>query len=398
MNKAFVRTVNQPGEIPALENKAPSAFWLRWLRAGLSRVGDLRIQFVALVVIPTLLSMCYFGLVATKRYVSHAEYIVRGVNAHSSTGLGAILSTMGISRAADDTSVIESFIKSREAIRQLDQRLDLRKIYGRSEADFLSRYPWPWERDTFERLYARLQMYIYIVIDSTTGVTTLEVSAFRPDDAKLVATTLLQLAEEMANEMNDRAQADTVKHARQEVERSRQAVLDAQANLTKFRNSQALLDPVSYASVLLSGISKLTLDRANTQAQITQTSELSPSNPGIPSLQAQAAALDKKIAEERSALAGGNGALSDKVSSYDQLTLTRDLADKGYGSALAALLDAQQEAQRQSIYIEEMVPANLPDDDTEPQRLRLIVTVFVLSFAVFSMLWVLTVGAKDHAQ
>jgi hypothetical protein len=30
--------------------------------------------------------------------------------------------------------------------------------------------------------------------------------------------------------------------------------------------------------------------------------------------------------------------------------------------------------------------------------LRLVLTVFVLSFAVFSVLWIIMVAAKDHAQ
>src|SRR5262249_46946748 len=161
------------------------------------------------------------------------------------------------------------------------------------------RFPWPLENDTFERLYARLQSYISVVVDTTTGVTTLEVSAFRPDDAKLVATTLLGMAEEMANRMNERAEADAVDEAKKEVERARHAVLQAQADLTTFRNGENLIDPVSYASALLNGIGQLSLDRAKTQAQIKETLELSPSNPTIQSLKAQADALDSKIADER---------------------------------------------------------------------------------------------------
>jgi capsular polysaccharide transport system permease protein len=45
-----------------------------------------------------------------------------------------------------------------------------------------------------------------------------------------------------------------------------------------------------------------------------------------------------------------------------------------------------------------MVNPNLPDEHTKPERLRLILTAFVLSFAVFSMIWIVSVGAKDHAQ
>jgi capsular polysaccharide transport system permease protein len=217
MNEAVYRGAQKTAAIPVLEQRR-SFPWLRQWRRGRAYLRDLRLQFIVLVAIPTLLSALYFGLIATKRYVSHAEYIVRGVNAHQSSGIGALLTTIGISRAADDTSVIESFIKSREALGQLSERVNLREIYGRPEADFFSRFPWPWEGAAFERLYARLQSYISVVVDTSTGVTTLEVSAFRPDDAKLIATTLLVLAEGMANRMNERAEADTVSEAKKEVE------------------------------------------------------------------------------------------------------------------------------------------------------------------------------------
>jgi capsular polysaccharide transport system permease protein len=398
MSDTLYRVIKRPtSEPPVLEAVAWSRF-RHFLAAARAAIGELRVQFLIIVAIPTLLSSIYWGLIASKRYVSHTEYIVRGVDSHKAVGIGALLTTIGISRAADDTSVIESFLKSREAIRQLGEHVNLREIYGRPEADFLSRFPWPWESKTFERLYSRMQNYISVIVDTTTGVTTLEVSAFRPEDAHEIAVTLLSLAEGVANRMNDRAEADSVKEAEVEVERARKAVLDAQASLTSFRNSENLIDPVSYAGVLLHGISELSLDRVKTQAQIKETSDLSPTSPSIPSLKAQVEALDHKIADEREKLAGGNTALAEKVSAYDQLTLTRDLADKTYANALTALLDARREAQRQAIYIEEMVLPNLPDEDTEPERMKLILTVFVLSFAVFSMVWVLTVGAKDHAQ
>lgn len=97
-------------------------------------------------------------------------------------------------------------------------------------------------------------------------------------------------------------------------------------------------------------------------------------------------------------MAGYDRALAGKVATYEHLTLMRDLAEKNFAAALSSLESSRQEARRQQIYIEEIVYPNLPDDDTEPRRLRSILAVFVLSFAVFSMIWILTVGAKDHAQ
>ena len=115
-------------------------------------------------------------------------------------------------------------------------------------------------------------------------------------------------------------------------------------------------------------------------------------------MKASAGALDKKVAEERAKLAGGSTALAGKVAGYERLTLLRELAEKRYGAALLSLQSAQDEAQRKRIYIEEIVKPNLPDEATEPERLRNVLSTFIVGFMAFSLLWILSVGSKDHAQ
>ena len=185
-------------------------------------------------------------------------------------------------------------------------------------------------------------------------------SAFRPDDAHKVAETLLHLAEDMVNRMNARAQSDSISQAKSEVAQARDEVVQTQADLTAFRNKELLVDPVSFAGVLLDAIGQLSLERAQTQTQIDETTHMSPSNPALGSMKAKVEALKKKIDEERQKLAGNDSAIAEKVSTYERLTLLRDLADKRYSSALVSLQAAQVEAQRQQVYIELIEPPNLP--------------------------------------
>lgn len=380
---------------------APTSLWRRALRtlAGLRWDGlSIRALFMLIVLLPTLGAAIFYGVIASKRYVSEAEYIVRGVTARHASGLDAILTSFGISRAADDTSAIQDFMQSRDALTQVMDRLPLREIYSRPEADFFSRFYRFGRKDTFETFHEYIQNYITVVQDPTKGITTLQVISFRPEDSRAIATTLLALAEDMVNRMNDRAQTDAIRHARDEVARAEEKIAKAQAELTAFRNRELLVDPLSFSSAMLGAVGKLSVDLAQTSALIRETAQTAPSSPAIPALRAKAEALEQRIAIERKKMAGDDTALAAKVATYEHLTLMRDLADKGFAAALTALEAARQEARRQRIYIEEIVRPNLPDEDTEPRRIRLISTVFVLAFAVFSMLWILTVGAKDHAQ
>ena len=361
-------------------------------------VVDIRFQFLVLVVLPTILATIYYGLIASDLYVSRVEYIVRGVNSHQMGGFAALLSNIGISRTADDTSAVQSFIQSRAAIERLNATVDLRNVYGAPGADFLARYPRAWETNSFERLYARVSSFIALREDQSTGITSLEVQAFRAKDAKAITTELLRLAEDMVNGMNDRIQRDAITESMNEVDESRDNLVAVQKDLVDFRNKELLIDPTAFARVLLDEIGELSLQRSQAQADISQKSALAPDSPGLQSLVTRQDALTKKIDEERAQLAGNDTALAGKVSEYERLTLLLDLADRRYSNALTSLRAAQLEAQRQRIYIEAMVPPNLPDAPEKPERLRMILTSFVLGFAVFSVFWIITVGSKDHAQ
>ena len=392
MSEAFPRYL--PPGAAAIRPGGPAQLW----RDALALAGQAHAQFLAIVAAPTLLAALYFGLLAAPQYVSHSEYIVRGVDAHRSGGLAQLLNTFGVSRAADETSAVESFLKSREVIEKINARVDLRKIYGAKEADVFSRFPRFWERDSFESLFNYTRGYIEIAKDSTSGVTRLSVSTFDPRSAQAIAVVMLDAASDMANSLNSRAQADLVESSRHELDMARDEVVKAQSDLTAYRNQILLVDPLAFAGAMLQEIGSLSLEHARTLAQLSEKQSLSPNSPGIESIKANIAALEHRVDEERAKLAGDSSALAGKVADYERMMLTRELAEKHYAGALVSLETAEAEAQRKRVYIEEIVKPNLPDEPTEPERLRSVVATFVVSFIAFSILWILSVGSKDHAQ
>lgn len=384
--------------LPPDPNGLPVAAPLHLWRRAIALAADVRAQFLALVVAPTIVSALYFGLIAAPQYVSETEYVVRGVDAHHASGLAALLNTFGVSRAADETSAIESFLKSRDVLERLNARVDLRAVYGSPAADWFSRFPRFWERDSFENLFSYTRSFLSVTQDAASGVTKLEVAAFDPRSAQAIAAAMLAAASDMANSLNARAQSDMVDDAKRELEEARDDVVKVQGELTAFRNNALLVDPLAFAGAMLQDIGALTLQRSRAETEIAEAEQLSPDNPNLESLKASAGALDKKVEEERAKLAGGGNALASKVAGYERLTLLRELAEKRYGSALLSLQTAEAEAQRKRVYIEEVVKPNLPDEPTEPERLRDVLSAFVVGFMAFSLLWILSVGSKDHAQ
>lgn len=352
--------------------------------------------FLLMVAIPTVLAIFYYGLVASNQYVSEARLIIRSVKSHKATGLEMLFQTFGISSTANDANAVQNYVLSRDAVRSLDEMVNLRDMYGNTHGSFFQRFPRFFESNSFEQLYKYYLEHVNIAQDASSGITKLTVVAFIPSDAKLIAENIIVLAEKFINKMNLRAQSDTIKSAAEAVARAELRVISAQRELTEFRFAAGLIDPQKDSSSVLDTITSLSTDLARVMAELQQTEKSSANNPALGSMKARVRSLRGSIEAERQKLSGADSALASKVADYEQLTLARAIAEASLTSANLILDTARQDARRQAIYIEEVVAPNLPDESTQPERFRMVLTVFVFSVALSSVTWLLIAGAKEH--
>src|SRR5436305_3989527 len=156
-----------------------------------------------IVGLPTLIAGVYYFAIASDLYLSEAKFIVRSPKQVQTSGIGALLQSTGLSRAVEDTSAVQDFIMSRDAVRELEQKDDLRVVFSRPEGDFLTRFPGIlfWRKD-FEALFSRYDHFVSVETDTGTGVTALRVKAYRPEDAHTLASTLLGYSEQLINDLN----------------------------------------------------------------------------------------------------------------------------------------------------------------------------------------------------
>lgn len=357
-----------------------------------------RAAWLLLVLLPTLLTALYFGLVATDRYVSEAKFVVRtAAKPVGGAGLGAILQMAGLGRAQDEIYSVQSFMTSRNAVDQLGERLSLREIFDRPEADLVARFPSFIYGDTAEELHRYLSWMITTSHSSTTGITALRVQAFRAEDAQRLALALLELGEQTINRMNARIHADAVRTAEAEVKRYEERLIQAQVAITRFRNAELMIDPVGSSVVVTELIGRLSAELAQAEAQIREISASTSTNPQLPSLRRRAEALQGQILRERQRISAENEGLADKLASYERLVLDREFAKQSLTAAVRVLEVAQQEAQRQQLYLERVVEPVMADRAMAPERVRMIATAFGLN-VVFALIgWLLYTGLREHA-
>src|SRR5215467_15602980 len=125
--------------------------------------------FWGIVGLPTLIAGVYYFAIASDLYLSEAKFIVRSPKQVQTSGIGALLQSTGLGRAADDTAAVQDFVMTRDAVRKLEQQNDLRAVLGRPEGDFVARFPGILWRSDFEALFWRYDYFVSVETDTSTG-------------------------------------------------------------------------------------------------------------------------------------------------------------------------------------------------------------------------------------
>ena len=158
------------------------------------------------VIIPTLLSVVYFGFIASKIYISQSSFVVRSPQQQTASGLGSFLQSTGLSgfsQAQDDVYTVKDFMLSRSALSDLDSQLHLSDSWSSEKVDFVHRFGFLGYWKDFEYLYVYYHSRVVLDLDSHSNITTVSVNVFSPDQAVQINQALLQGAERLVNKLNE---------------------------------------------------------------------------------------------------------------------------------------------------------------------------------------------------
>jgi len=364
---------------------------LSTLKQKLSGINRL---FLVTVVLPTLLAILYFSLIASDVYISESRFIIRSPQKQTMTALGAILQGAGLSRSQDDTYTVHDFILSRDALRKLNTQLKLSQSYG--DGDFLSRFPELDKDDSFEALHRYFQKQVSLQLDTLSSISTLRVHAFNAEEAQLINQMLLDMSEALINQLNERSRQDMIRYAQAEVDVAEEKARAAALAVSRYRTEKTVFDPEKQSALQLQQISRLQDELIAAKSQLAQVRNLAPKNPQVPVLQRQVGILEAEIQKETAKVAGGERSLSSKAADYERLALNRAFADKQLATALASLEQARNEAQRKQLYLDRIVEPGRPDVAVEPRRLRSIAATLALGLIAWGVLSLLIAGVKEH--
>ncbi|MBA2723172.1 MAG: hypothetical protein H0U56_09835 [Methylibium sp.] len=355
--------------------------------------------FLLTVFLPTLFAGLYYGLVASDVYVSESRFLVRSPQRSVPTGLGALLQGTGLGGTQDNTYAVHDYVLSRDALRELEEQLGLREMYTAQGIDVLSRFPsLSWWDKSFEAFHRYYQNQVTVEYDTVSSISLLEVRAFTAQDAQAINDLLLTMGERLVNQLNERSRRDLVEVAQKEVQAAENRSKAATVAVSGFRTQQGVYEPDRQAGIQLQGVAKLQDELITTEGQLAQVRQLSPRNPQIGALENRVRTLNRAMAEESAKVTGGGPSFTSKSAGFDRLLLEKTFADRQLAVALASLEQARNEAHRQQLYLERLVQAHVPDDAVEPQRVRTVLTVFIMGLILWGVLSLVVASVKEHTE
>lgn len=368
----------------------------RLLSSILKKFKNIGISFHLIVSFPVALSLLYYYVMASDVYVAESSFVIRNSDSPKINGLGLILNT-GVTSSNDENAyAARAYMNSRDALTYLDAHDYVRTAYTRPQISIFDRFNSTGFNGTFEDLYRYFIDKVQIEHDRSTAITTVRVRAFTPSDAQQINQKLVGQAEKVVNQLNERARADMIGLSRKEAEAAQRRLQQSSIALAAYRNRQGVIDPERQASASIELITKLQGELVAARTQLSELRSIAPANPQVKEIEYRITALNQALGEEQGKLTGNANSMATRGIEYQRLQLANTLAEKEYAVALNALQEARNAADKKQSYIETLYRPNLPDEASEPRKLRGVASVLLFSLVLWALARMLVAGVREH--
>ncbi len=327
-------------------------------------------SFLAVVVAPFLVASIYWGLIASKQYVTETKFALRAGEASTLD----LLSGGGVgsqaSQQMQDGQVLVNFIRSRSMVEALDKNIGLRAIFSRPGVDYFSSFD---AEDPVEELEKYWKRRVDAGIDLMSGIISVHVRAFTPEDSLVITRNLVELAERLVNEMSTRSRRDALAQARAELTRAENQLKTTTAAMRDARNAEGVLDAPAAAEAINKIITSLRLELARTEEDLVlQGDAAALDSPQARLLSARVQSLKNQIEEYSTQIAGGGdragGSLAQRAGVLSTHQIELDLARQRYALAAATFENARVDLETQRAYLVSFLRPTLAEKSIYPRR------------------------------
>jgi capsular polysaccharide transport system permease protein len=344
--------------------------------------------FLLFVIAPAISYATYMFTHAVDQYESDVGFGTRTEEGASTFDFLGALGGTGTS-GSKDMDILNQFVISQEIVENVDAKVDLRAMYSKAPGDPLHALR---SNGTIEDLVAYWQRMVLINYDNATGLMSLRIFAFEPQDAKLIAEAVLEESTKIINDLSQTAQEDTTRYSKDVLAATEIKLAEARLAVLDFQIKNQIVDPSNVISNQLSVVSTLNQQLAGAQIELDMiTGTVPDTDPRIAQLNRRIEVIRNRITEEQSKVGGASDTTSEGfaklMADFEQLKVDQDFAQQAYLSALAAHDQALTDAQKKTRYLATYLSPTLAESSTAPNRPLTALLIMLIGF----LTWVIGV-------
>ncbi|WP_299497004.1 lipopolysaccharide biosynthesis protein [uncultured Shewanella sp.] len=350
----------------------------------------------ALVIVASMAVILYFSLIASPRYVSQTQFIVKQSSTNEPPLLG--LASLGnTSPSMRDALILKEYIRSPEMAIALDDKLQLQSHYQNNKWDKLSRLQQDSSKEDFIQYY---QKHLSVNYDELSEILTVEIQGYTPDYALKLTQTLLIISEQFINQLGEKMAKQQMQYAEEEVNRAYELLKKEQMKLIDFQDKAKLFNPEQQSSALVTAMNQLASQIMTQQAELKSLSAYMRSDASeIVAKQYQIEALEQQLAQEKQKLIQPNQPSLNKVNlTFKEIELNTQLATDLYQSSLASLEKIRSEAFKKLKHLLVVEQPRIAEDNLYPKRLYNIITWFVVLLLIYLIGRLIIAIVKEHRE
>lgn len=345
--------------------------------------------FIAIVVVPVAVAALYLAFFVSDQYMSETRFAVRGAERASFDPLGGLLG--GAGNRAQEAAIIVEYLNGRGIVEELERKINLRRRFAAPGIDILSRFN---PNDAIEDLIQYWRWHINADIDRLSGIVTIEVFAFTPQDALEISQAILAASEQLVNELSERSRRDALQQTQSELKRAEAGLQASIRAMQDLRNAEGLLDADKTSEAMIQMVADMRLELIRMEREYAaQRKTVDSGSPQLRVLESRIKAAHDQIGKLETQMTGverrkEKPALAESMSRFEQLKLEHEIAQKRYVAASASFEKARVDLSTQQIYLTTFVPPTLAQSALYPRRMW----IFIIVLAGCLALWGSGVG------
>ncbi|MEI3855879.1 MULTISPECIES: hypothetical protein [unclassified Ensifer] len=311
----------------------------------------------------------YYAFIASPGFASEVRFVVRSSAPLLSRDRYAGSDVEPKEKIVQDTAVLLNYIGSPAIIQDLDKSLSLRRIFGRSDIDFVSRLP---NDATQDELLEYWKKHYTASVNPKSGIVELEVKAYTSKEAHLLVGAVLRLAEAQINNLSSGMWDDLLISTQRDVDSATTEVSALRSKIKEEQNRTGVFDiDLSAESItsVLTGLEASIADLRSRRAALVKSVRVD--TPQVAEMDRRLAGLEEQARGLRDRAAGSMNDPSDSLATYsgvfDSLKLDLKMAEGRLESAISDLEKIKLVKSLQLVYIDNFTEPTVPDEAKYPK-------------------------------